>query len=55
MGKWVSVYFKDAEYRKLERIVEKESKRRGEKLTKYKLVREWVLERLKREDGEEHS
>ena len=53
MGKWVSVYFNDVEYRKLERILERESRRRGKRLSAYELLKEWVLDRLKKEDGEE--
>jgi len=53
MGKWVSVYFKDDEYRKLEKVLERESKRRGKKLSAYELLKEWVMDRLNREDGKE--
>ena len=53
MGKWVSVYFRDAEYKKLEKVLEKESRRRGKRLSAYELLKEWTLDRLKKEDGEE--
>jgi len=51
VGKWVSLYFKDAEYRKLVKILEREAKRRGRKLSAYELLKEWVMEKLKSEDA----
>jgi len=54
MGRWVSVYFNDVEYRKLEKILERESRRRGKKLSAYELLKEWVVSKLK-EDGEEEA
>ena len=52
MGKWVSIYFKDAEYAKLEKILEKERKIRGRKISAYELVKRWVVDRLNRLNGE---
>ena len=54
MGKWVSIYFNDVEYRKLERMLERESRRRGRKISAYELLKEWVVSKLK-EDGEEEA
>ena len=54
MGKWVSIYFNDVEYRKLERVLERESRRRGRKISAYELLKEWVVSKLK-EDGEEEA
>ena len=46
MGKWVSIYFRDDEYRKLQQVLEKERNRRGEDIKAWKLLKEWVMERL---------
>jgi len=54
MGKWVSVYFNDAEYRKLEKILKREEQRRGRKISAYELIKEWIAPRLK-DDGEEEA
>ena len=54
MGRWVSIYFNDVEYRKLERMLERESRRRGRKISAYELLKEWVVSKLK-EDGEEEA
>ena len=40
MGKWVSIYFRDDEYRKLQQILEKERIRRGEDIKAWKLLKE---------------
>lgn len=56
VGKWVSVYFNDTEYSKFLKVLERERKRRGDKkLSRYKLVREWVMERLRKECGEDQG
>ena len=52
MGKWVSVYFNEAEYRKLEKALEIESRRRGRSLSAYELLKEWVASRLRELDRE---
>ena len=52
MGRWVSVYFNDVEYEKLERVLKKEEQRRGRKLSAYELLKEWALDMLKKK-GEE--
>jgi len=51
MGKWVSIYFRNDEYRVLEKVLERESKRRGKKLSAYELLKEWVMERLSSENA----
>jgi len=43
MGKWVSIYFRDDEYRKLQQVLEKERNRRGEDIKAWKLLKEWVM------------
>jgi len=50
LGRRVSVYFKDADFVKLREVLERESKRRGRKLSAYELVKEWIIDRLNRED-----
>ena len=53
MGKWVSVYLNNDEYQKLEKILKREEQRRGRKISAYELLKEWTLDRLEKEDGEE--
>jgi len=53
MGKWVSVYFNEDEYEKLEKVLKKEEQRRGRKLSAYELLKEWALDML-RKKGEEY-
>jgi len=51
MGKWVSIYLTNEEYKKLQQRVEKERLRRGEDIKAWKLVKEWVIERLNSENA----
>jgi len=51
MGKWVSIYLKNDEYRKLQQALEKERIRRGEDIKAWKLIKEWVIERLNSENA----
>jgi len=50
MGKWVSIYLKDHEFAKLQKVLERE-KSRGNNISAYKLVKAWIMERLNREDS----
>jgi len=55
VGRWVSIYFRDADFLRLENVRKKASKKKGREVSYYELVREWVMERLNREDGEDEG
>lgn len=46
MGKWVSIYFNEAELEKLEKIRRKIEVLKGRHVSFYELLKEWVLDRL---------
>ena len=50
MGKWISIYFRKAEYEKLKMVLKKEKRRKGREVSAYKLLKEWIMERLDREE-----
>jgi len=52
--KWVSIYFEEDEYERLERVAE-ELRRRGVNLSKYALLKAWVLRVLSQVEGGDAS
>jgi len=46
MGRWISIYFSKQELEKLEKVLEKESQRRGKRVSAYEILKEWILEKL---------
>jgi len=54
MYKWVSVYFDENEFKKLERIIEM-LKEKGVKISKYALLKAWILRIFKKIDEGDFS
>jgi len=54
MGRWVSVYFNEKEWTLFRRVLEKESRRRGRRLSPYELLKEWALKLIKEAGGEDN-
>jgi len=54
MYKWVSVYFDESEFKKLERIMEM-LKEKGVKISKYALLKAWILRIFKKIDEGDFS
>lgn len=45
-GKWVSIYFEKEEFELLEKVRRTIEQRRGSPISNYKLLKEWVMEKL---------
>ena len=51
MGRYISIWFNERELERLERIRERESKRRGKEISKYELIKEWIMKMLDAKEG----